>query len=146
MKKLPAIIATFVTTLVVGVIIFLIGMNALFNPNSVQASNSPTDPAASTSAATSSQDKNISANSSAAASAQAAQIQQLQSRINEYQTREKTLTSNLQQSQQQLQQAQQQLSQYQQVLQQLQQIGLIRIGQDGTIMLGRGGFRGGGDD
>jgi peptidoglycan hydrolase CwlO-like protein len=118
MKKIPAIIAALVTTAVVVLAMLIMGVNAFFNPTSVQAASSPS-----------------SANTQAAASdtiqVSAAQVQQLQQRINEYQNRE-------QQYQTQLNQAKQEIQQYQQLFGALQQMGILRVDQNGQIMVGRG--------
>lgn len=144
MKKAPALIAAFITTLLVGVIMVAVGANALLNPNSVAAANTPgqvqtvtqpstTDPAAQNSAAAQ------------------AQIQQLQQRVAEYQAREKQYQSQLDQAKQQLsqantqiQQASSQISQYQGLLQQLARLGIINVTSSGQITVP--GFRGGGGD
>ncbi len=117
MKKLQALVAAFVVTGAVALIMLLIGLTAIFNTNVVQASNSPNQPTVNVSAGTSS-------------SSDQAQIQQLQNEVAQYQ--------------QQLDQANQQIQQYQQVLTQLQRLGILRVSSDGTIRLGGGARTGGG--
>jgi peptidoglycan hydrolase CwlO-like protein len=129
-KQLPALIAAALMTIFIALVMVVTGANALFNTNSVDPSNSP---AANTSAAV---DTSVSA----------AQIQQLQDRINEYvqreqqyQQREQQLQQTIQNNQQEVQQATEQLQQIQQLLAALQERGLIRIQRNGTILItGRG--------
>ncbi len=122
MKRLQAIIAAAIVTGLVALCMMLIGVNALLNPNTVQASNAPGSAAVS---AANPAPNNVQNNG-----ASAAQITELQNQIAQYQ--------------QQLDQANAQLGQYQQILQQLQQVGVIRITGDGQILL-RGGRGGDGD-
>lgn len=119
MKRLEAIIAAAIITGVVALSMLLVGINALVNPNSVTASDSPSTTALNVT--TTGVDQ--------------AQVTQWQNLISQYQSREK-------QYQAQLSQANTQLEQYQQVLSQLQTAGVIRITSDGRILLRRGG----GDD
>ncbi|HEX9018788.1 MAG TPA: hypothetical protein VF806_06360 [Anaerolineaceae bacterium] len=137
MKKVPAIIAAFVVTSMVAIAMLVIGVNAFFNPTSVQAASSPAS------------DTQQAANSSGvpvtgASADTAAQIAQLQQRIQEYQTREQQYQDQLNQAKQQLQQqnteiqqASSQVQQYQQVLMALQQMGIIQIDSNGQIYLRR---------
>jgi peptidoglycan hydrolase CwlO-like protein len=130
-KQLPALIAAILMTGFIALVMFVTSANALFNTNSVDPSNSPA------------------ANVSVAAdtSSSAAQIQQLQDRINEYaqreqqyQQREKQLQQTIQDNQQQVQQAESQIQQIQQLLSALQERGLILIQRNGTILItGQGG-------
>lgn len=117
MKRLQALIAATIITGLVAVGMLLIGVNAVFNTQSVPVSNTRVD--ASLTSATGS----------------SATVAQLQNEIAQYQSRE-------QQYQQQLSEASQQVQQLEQVLTALQQRGLIRIGSDGQIQIRRGEFDG----
>ncbi len=123
MKRLEAIIAAAIITGVVAVCMLLIGINALLNPNSVRASDAPTS---------------ATLNMRSGGGDQT-QISQLQNLIMQYQNREK-------QYQTQLDQANAQIQQYQQVLAELQQSGVIRITNDGQILVRRGFGESGGSD
>jgi septal ring factor EnvC (AmiA/AmiB activator) len=127
MKRKPALIAAFLTTFVIAIAMILVGANALFNPNSVPVSASPT----SVSANGSSGVVEVSANTGGN------QLQQLQDLIAQYQSREQQYQQREQQLQQQLNDATTQVQQLQSVLQQLQQIGVIRIGANGQISVPR---------
>ncbi len=128
MKKKPAIIAAFITTLVIGAAMLLVGMNAFYNPNAVPVSNSPTDPALS--AAT---DPNIAAVSASTSGTSASdQVKQLQSLVAQYQ-------QQVQQLQSQLNQATTADQQYQSLLSQLQSRGIIRIDSSGNVYISRRG-------
>ena len=127
MKRKPALIAAFVTTFVIAIAMVLVGANALFNPNSVPVSASPT----STSANDSSGVVAVSANTTVN------QLQQMQELITQYQQREKQYQQREQQYQQQLNDANTQIQEYQSLLQQMQAIGLIRIGPNGQISVPR---------
>ena len=125
MKKpfMAALIALLVTGCV-GAAMFAIGGAALVNKNGVQAFDS----AAQNSAANSLQ--------------QANQVAQLQSLISQYQDHEQQYQQREQQLQDQLAQANAQIQQDQQTMQQvqtllsaLQQRGLIRLTDDGRIMI-----------
>ena len=120
MKRLEAIIAATIITGVVALSMLLIGINALFNPNSVAVNDSAVSTALNTTTANVDQ----------------AQVAQWQNLIAQYRDREK-------QYQAQLDQANTQLQQYQQLLSELQSAGVIQITSDGRILLRRGG---GGDD
>lgn len=124
-KQLPALIAAILMTGFIALVMTVTSANALFNKNTVAVSNAP---------ATTSQ--------SAATSLEQAQIQQLQARIDEYQQREQQYQQLLQTNQAQLQQAQSQLGQasaqieqFQNFLFALQNRGLIRIRNDGTVVI-----------
>lgn len=130
MKNLPAIIAAFVITGLLGVGMLVVGGNALLNQNRVPMQNSPT------SAQSDPQTSNV--------SQQQPTVNQLQDRIAQYQAREKQYQSELNSASQQLNQANQTLQQYQSLLEELQARGVIRVQSDGTILIPRrGGF---GDD
>jgi uncharacterized protein YlxW (UPF0749 family) len=142
MKKKPAIIAALITTFIIGLFMFAIGINALMNTAAASANSSTT--VASSSVASSSSD----------ASTTDQQIQQLQALVAQYQARETQYQAELTQAAQELSQANQlantsssQAQNYQQILTQLQQAGLIQISADGQITINnlnrRGGFSGG---
>jgi peptidoglycan hydrolase CwlO-like protein len=125
MKKpfMAALIALLITACV-GISIFVIGGAAFINKDGVQASNSP----AQTSIVNTSQPSD--------------HVGQLQNLISQYQDREQQYQQREQQLQQQLAQANAQIQQDQQTLQQvqsllgaLQQRGLIRLTNDGRIII-----------
>ena len=127
MKRKPALIAAFLTTFVIAIAMILVGANAIFNPNSVPVSTSPTS---------------VNTNDSSgvvevSASTGASQVQQLQDLITQYQQREQQYQQREQQYQQQLNDATTQVQELQSLLQQLQQIGIIRIGPNGQISIPR---------
>jgi uncharacterized protein HemX len=121
MKRLGAVIAAAVITGLVALCMLLIGLNALLNPNSVRASDVATSAVANT----------------PGVGVDPAQTTQLRNLIAQYQDREK-------QYQAQLDQANTQIHQYQQVMAELQQRGVIRITNDGQILV-PSGLSGGGD-
>jgi TolA-binding protein len=123
MKTIPALIAGMLTSALIVLIMVLVGLNALLNPNTVAEASAAGDPG--TTAVVS------------GASSDSAQVQQLQTRIAEYQQREKQYQGQVNQLETNLQQANNQLEQYQQLVDTLQQMGLIRVGQDGQIYLPR---------
>jgi chromosome segregation ATPase len=108
-KRIPALFAAILMTGFIAMVMVVTSANALINKNGTVASNAP-------------------AAASSTTNGNQAQIDQLQSRINEYQQREA-------QYQQLLQQDQQQIQQFQQFLFAMQQAGLIRIRQDGTVLI-----------
>jgi TolA-binding protein len=132
-KQLPALVAAILMTAFIALAMIVTSANALMNKNTVDPSNSAS---ASTSAATDS-----------IPSANQAQIKQLQDRINvyaqreqQYQQREQQYQQKLQDNQLRVQQAAAQLQQIQQLLSALQDRGLIRIQNNGTILItGRAG-------
>ncbi len=128
MKKQPALIATLVTTIVVGVFLFGVGLNALFNPNTVAAAQAPASAAMPDPSGSS-----------------AAQVQQLQSLIAQYQSRDQQYQQQLNTLKQQLNTTSTSLQQYQMILTQLQQMGVIQV-QGGQIYVSRGGSGGFGED
>ncbi len=113
-KQRAALLAAFIITGAVAIFMFVTGVNAMVNPNSVPVSNSPAQ--ATASAAT---------DPPASASAQA-QIEQLQSQITQYQTA-------LQSDNAMLSQAAQEMQSVQQLLSYLQSRGLIQIDSQGNI-------------
>jgi ABC-type transport system involved in cytochrome bd biosynthesis fused ATPase/permease subunit len=126
-KQLPALLAALLMTGFISLVMVVTSANALLNKNTVDPANSVSS-AANTSAAVTSADQ--------------AQIKQLQDRINEYAQREQQFQQREQQYQQMLQSDQQQLEQstaqtqqFQQFLLALQQRGLIRIQNNGTVLI-----------
>jgi peptidoglycan hydrolase CwlO-like protein len=129
MKRLQGLIAATFITAIVAVGTVGIGVNALSNPNTVAVSNSP----ASNSPAQAAQ---VSTN--AAPDPSAAQIEQMQKLINQYQSREQQYQTEIKSLSQKLSDATATADQARQVLDALQQRGIIQITQDGRIFL-RGG-------
>jgi len=127
MKRKPALIAAFLTTLVIAIVMVLVGANALFNPNSIPVSAAPTTVAASDTGGVVA----VSANTTTD------QVQQLNALIAQYQAREQQYQQREQQYQQQLNDASSQVQQLTTVLQQLQRMGVIRIDQNGQISVPR---------
>ena len=113
-KHLSALLTAVFITAVIGFGIFVIGVNALANHNTVPIQNTP---GSSTS---------VSSSSNTAADPASTNVQQLQQEVT-------TLQS-------QLNQASQVIQQYQGLIQALQQRGVITIDQNGNIYL-RGGDR-----
>jgi hypothetical protein len=126
-RPLPAVLAAMGITLVVGVALFIVGANAVFQPVRAQAA---ADPAAGTTAA-----NQAAAPDSQMLAAYQEREKQLTDRINEYQQREQQLAEQLKQVTQERDSALGQAQQYQQILQQLQQAGVIQIDDDGQIFL-----------
>ncbi len=127
-KHVLALLAAVFITGVTALGMFVIGVNALVNPNTTNTSNSPSagaavaqDPAASNTNAT-----------------YQAQIAQLQSLVNQYQARDQQDQQIINQDNQQLQQASNEVQMIQQLLGYLQQQGLIRITNDGRIIVNGG--------
>ena len=114
MKHLSALLTALLITIVIGFGIFVIGVNALTNRNTVPLQNTPTSNAALTSNSSSTTDP----------AASTTNVQQLQQEVS-------TLQS-------QLNQASQAIQQYQSLLQVLQQRGVIAIDQNGNIFLPSG--------
>ncbi len=123
MKIFPGLIASLLITVLIGAAMFLVGGNALLNPNTVPVSNSPQ------------------AVSAAANNAQAnqPQVQQLESLVQQYQQREQQYQTQLNTAAQRLNQADQQLQSYQQLIDALQQQGVIRITSNGQVLIPRQG-------
>lgn len=126
-KQIPALLAAFGMTMVVGVIIVAVSFNSLFNQNVVPVQASPN----STATATADQQ-----------TADQQTIQQLQDLVKQYQTREQQYQTELQQAGSQLTQANSQIQQYQMLINALQQAGVIQINSNGQVFVNRGGSRG----
>ena len=150
MKRLQGIIAATLVTLVIGLGMVAIGVNAASNTDSVpvsdspasasQASASPAQVSGSQASATTSQIVNVS--NTAADQAQIDQLQatikQYQAREKQYQDREKQYQTELAKVTQQKNDATAQADQLQQILVALQQRGVISISADGRITIPRG--------
>ena len=117
MKHLSAILTALVITAVIGLGIFVIGVNALTNTNTVAIQNSPN------SSLTASD--TVNSNSTGTSAATSSNVQQLQQQVNSLQS--------------QLNQSNQALKQYQSLISVLQQRGIIFIDQNGNIYLPEGG-------
>ncbi len=113
MKHASALLAALVITAVIGLGIFVIGVNALANTNTVPLQNSPNSAAAVSS----------SSNSAVNSSTSSSNVQQLQQEVSSLQA--------------QLNQENQVLQQYQSLIQVLQQRGIIVIDQNGNIFIPR---------
>ncbi len=115
MKHASALLAALVITAIIGLGIFVIGVNALANKNTVPIQNTPN----SASAVTSSSSTNSSSSNT--------NVQQLQQEVTSLQS--------------QLSQENQVLQQYQSLIQALQQRGIIVIDQNGNIFIPQGDLR-----
>lgn len=120
MKQLPALVAAFVMTGMVGVTMLGIGANALLNQH--------TQPTL---------DSAVSAAPVTTAGDPTGQVQQLEARIAEYQAREQQYQSVVNGLQQQVAQEQNQVQAFAQLLGELQNRGVISIQGDGTILIPR---------
>jgi hypothetical protein len=129
MKILPAIIAAFLITALVGMGMLVVGGNALFNQNTIPVTDSPQAVGAASSGSQLNQP-----------AADQLSVQQMQSLVQQYQQREKQYQAELNTAAQRLTQANQQAQSYQQVLEALAQQGIIRITADGQILIPRGRF------
>jgi peptidoglycan hydrolase CwlO-like protein len=118
-KHYTALLAAFVITICIGAGMILISASALWNKNGVPVADSP---AAATATAE-------------IKSAEQAQIQQLQSLVTDYQTREAQYQNELRSAGQDLEQANNQIRQYQIVLMALQNRGYIEIDPSGRITI-----------
>jgi TolA-binding protein len=110
MKNLTALIAAFIVTGIIGIALFGIGFNAMANKNTVPLANSPTG-----------------SNTTVQVSNQV-QVQQLESRLTQYQDR-------LNQAIDQLNAQNTQIQQYQQLLQALVARGVIVVRSDGSVLV-----------
>ncbi len=118
-KQYTALLVAFAVTICVAAGMFLISGSALMNKNGLPVANSPFEATA----------------TAQVKSAEEAQIQQLQTLVEEYQTRETQYQSELQTAGQQLDQANTQIRQYQMVLMALQNRGLILVDANGRISI-----------
>ena len=123
-RHVPALVATFLITGFMTLALSVVGVNAMYNKATLNASTSQI---------------------AFTADVKQAEIVQLEALVNQYQQREVQYQQREQQYQQQIQQSQQQLantnSQLQQLLQALQSYRLIRIESNGQItIIGQPGF------
>jgi uncharacterized protein YlxW (UPF0749 family) len=123
-RQAPALIATFLITAFMTLALSVVGVNAMYNKATLQASTSQI---------------------TLTADVKQEQIVQLEALVNQYQQRETQYQQREQQYQQQIQQDQQQLantnSQLQQLIQTLVSYRLIRVESNGQItIIGRPGF------
>ena len=138
MKQFFALTAGVLVTALVGLGMLAVGVSAATNQDRAPVSNAPADTTASTSDLNAPINSQITQYQDREKQYQAqldqsnAQIQQLKNLVSQYQNRE-------QQYQTQLTQANAQAQQYLDVLTELQRRGLIRIQNDGTVQLLRGG-------
>ena len=116
-KHYTAILAAFLITMCIGAGMLLASGSAYLNKNGIPVANSPASATA----------------TAVVTSAQEAQIQQLQSLVDQFQKREVQYQSELATASQQLQSANAQLQQYQFVMAALQNRGIINIDQNGRI-------------
>jgi biotin-(acetyl-CoA carboxylase) ligase len=124
MKRLQGLIAATFVTGIVALGMVGIGVNATTNPNSVAVSDSPA--------------KASQVSAKVAPDPSAAQIDQLQNLIKQYQSREQQYQTEIKSMSQKLSDANATADQARQILQALQERGIIQITQDGRILL-RGG-------
>jgi uncharacterized protein YpmS len=118
-KQYSALLVAFAVTICMGAGMLLVSGSALLNKNGVPVADSPAAATATAQATT----------------AEQAQIQQLQSLVAQYQTREVKYQSELQSAGQGLQQANDQLRQYQMLLAALQNRGYIAVDANGQIVI-----------
>ncbi len=139
MKQIPALIAAFVITAIIGAGMFIVGGSALANKNTVTTYNSPSGAVAASNVS------NVSASDPAASSQTQAQVAQLQDLINQYKARDQQYQAQITQAEQQLSQyndqltqANQEIQQFQSLLAELQSRGVIQITSNGQILIPRG--------
>lgn len=119
-KQIPALVAAFLMTALIALVMAVVTVNALVNKDSTPVVNSP----------------------SASTSTDQSQVAQLQGLVQQYQQREKDYQQREQQYQQMLQDqqaqldaAKQQIEQFQQFLGFLQSRGIITIDDEGRVSL-----------
>jgi septal ring factor EnvC (AmiA/AmiB activator) len=141
MKKIQAIGAAIFMTILIGICMLAIGVNAALNPNTIPVTDasSVVAPSEIDSVAQTQQGNSLIAQYQdrekqyqAQLNQANAQIQQLNNAVTQYQAREK-------QYQTQLAQANTTAQQLQSILNELQKRGVIRIMTDGSIQIRRGG-------
>jgi hypothetical protein len=128
-KIMPAMVATLCMTAFIVFAGLAFGVNALFNTNVLPTQAAP-------GAVSQASTDQVSVDQ---VSADQASVQSLQSTIAQYQQREAQYQQELQQAADQINTLNSQNQQYQQLIMALQNAGVIRITQDGRVMLGRGG-------
>lgn len=121
-KMLPALAASLLITLCVGMVIVAVGGNALLNANGIAFPNAATKDEAA---------------AQIDYARQAAQIKELQAQLAEYQAREQQYQAQLNEAAQQVAQAKATIQQFQTLLEALQRRGIITISSDGRIFLNR---------
>jgi peptidoglycan hydrolase CwlO-like protein len=135
MKRLQGLIAATLVTVIIGLGMVAIGVNAASNADSVPVSDSPAQVSATTSQV-------VNVSNTAADQAQIDQLQatvkQYQAREKQYQDREKQYQTELAKVTQQMNDATAQAEQLKQILVALQQRGVINISEDGRISIPRG--------
>ena len=124
-KTMPAITVALAMTAFLGILILSFGVNALLNRNTVPLKASAASP------------QDAAALSGTTASAQDATIQQLQSQIATYQSRETQYQTQLKQAADQINTLTQQNTQFQNLISALQNAGLIQINQNGQVFINR---------
>jgi peptidoglycan hydrolase CwlO-like protein len=118
-KQYTALLVAFAVTFCMAAGMLLVSGSALLNKNGLPVANSAAEATA----------------TAVVKSAEQAQIQQLQSMVAEYQTREVKYQSELQSAGQDLQRVNNQIRQYQMLLEALQNRGYITIGQNGQVIV-----------
>lgn len=131
MKQIPALIAAFTITGLIGFVMISVGASAILNKNTVAITNSP----ASTSAAPA---NGATASANGSQDVTQIQIQQLEDRIHQYQQREQQYQSQVNQLEQQVNQDNTQIQSYQRLLLELQRRGVISIQRDGRVLIPAG--------
>ena len=118
-KQYTALLVAFAVTICMGAGMLLVSGSAMLNKNGLPVANSPAQATA----------------TAVVKSAEQAQIQQLQSMVGDYQTREVKYQTELNSAGQQLLQAKSQLRQYQMLLTALQNRGYIGVNSSGQIVI-----------
>ncbi len=118
-KQHTALLIAFFVTVCMATGMFLISGSALLNKNGLPVADSPAEATA----------------TAQVKSAEEAQIQQLQTLVAEYQTRETQYQSELQNAGRQLEQANAEIRQYEMILMALQNRGMIMIDSSGRITI-----------
>ena len=142
MKQIQALIAAVVMTVLVGLCMLVVGINAVSNPNTVPVLDAPPSADAASNQVDTSQSQqtnNLIAQYQDREKQYQAQIQQLNNLVSQYQSREKQYQDQLNQANAAAQQANATAQQLQNILVELQRRGIIRIMSDGSIQLRRGG-------
>ncbi len=118
-KQHTALLIAFLVTVCMAAGMFLISGSALMNKNGLPVADSPAEATA----------------TAQVKSAEEAQIQQLQTLVAEYQTRETQYQNELQNAGRQLEQANAEIRQYEMLLMALQNRGLIMVDSNGRITI-----------
>ena len=148
MKRVQALVAALVMTVLIGLCMLAVGVNAVFNQNTVPILDAPPSAAAASNQVDSPNQVNSQAPSQSDSLVQQYQarekqyqdqIQQLNNLVKQYQDREKQYQTQLNQANAATQQATQTAQQLQNILAELQRRGIIRVMSDGSIQIRRGG-------